>query len=320
LHMKKIPNLISTCKRHNIILSIDLKRFKFAFLIGWFIYSNCTHLHAYNVETSGCIIKGADKDSVIVNYLASELRINEERFNAFFGQKLRGKPVRILILKNEEEYNVITQHLLPEWSQGVAIPGQRKIILRPANYFVPELYREIILHELAHIYLAQIIHPAEVPLWFNEGVAMHISDKTISWGEGIAIGNAIMSKNFIDFQDIDSLLNFGETKARLAYLQSLLAVRYLVKVYGPEIVQKILHSMSTGNSFNEAFLIQSGQDIIDFEYDIYHEIKENYKWMSMLQFSNVFWILMIILVLSVFIAIKMRNRKKIKVWESVEEE
>jgi len=149
---------------------------------------------------------------------------------------------------------------------------------------------------------------------------MFLSDKTISWDEGIAIGNAIVANHFIDFQDIDSLLSFGETKARLAYLQSFLAVRYLISMYGPEIIHTILRSVAAGDSFHNVFIQTTGRDLIDFEYDVYQEISENYRWMSVLQFSNIFWIIMVLLVLFVFIVIKLRNRKKIKGWDLVEEE
>jgi len=301
-------------------LSVEVKRFKFELFIGGMIYLFCINLHAYEVNTAGCVIRGADKDSVIINYLAKDLNSSRQRFETFFGEKLSGVPVRILIPENKEEYDNMTQHVLPDWSQGVALPGQRRIILRTANYFIPDRFREILLHELAHIYLAQIVHPARVPLWFNEGIAMYMSEKTVSWEDGIAIGSAIVGNHFIDFQDMDSLLSFGEVKARLAYLQSFLAIRYLIAVHGPEIVQIIIRSVATGASFNDVFMNRTGQDIIDFEYDVYQEINKDYRWMSFLQFSNVFWILMVVLVIFVFITVKLRNRKKIKVWDSVEEE
>jgi len=289
-------------------------------LIGYVIFLFCIRMHAYEVHTAGCILVGADNDSVIINYLVRDIDSSAPRFETFFGEKLSGVPVIILIPESGKEYDKITQHVLPDWSQGVTVTRQRRIILRPANYFNPDRFREILLHELAHIYLAQIIHPVRVPLWFNEGVAMYMSDKTVSWEDGIAIGNAIVSNHFIDFQDIDSLLNFGETKARLAYLQSFLAIRHLTNVNGPEVVQKILRSVATNESFNDVFMQKTGQDLIDFEYDVYQEINKDYRWMSFLQFDNIFWIIMVLLVISVFFVIKLRNRNKIKVWDLVEEE
>jgi hypothetical protein len=275
--------------------------------------------NAYEVTSAGCVIRGADEDSVIVNYIAGEVRANQTRFEKFFAVQLKGALVQIDIPNDEKGFDIITRKMLPEWSAGVAFSGQRRIIINPGNYYEPTRYREILLHEMAHIFIGEVCDPERIPLWYNEGIAMYMSNKSVSWQDGILIGNAVTGNHIVDIQEIDSLLHFGESKARIAYLQSFLAVKYLIAQHGKAIVRQILHGVAGGQDFNSGLIQYTGKDIIDFEYEFYQHIKKEYRWMAMLQFSNLFWVLVIILIILSFIAVKLRNRRMLRDWDLTEE-
>jgi hypothetical protein len=300
-------------------LELQLKRYKFVLNLICIIVFSAGITSAYEVQTAGCLIRGADNDSAIVNYLAEQVRANQSRFKHYFAVELRDPPVRIDIPDDEDGFNNITHKMLPEWSAGVAFSGQRRIIINPGNYYDPVRYREILLHEMAHIYISELCDPTRIPLWYNEGIAMFMSDKSVTWQDGILIGNAVSTNRIIDIQQIDSLLHFGESKARLAYLQSFLAVKYLIAEHGSEIVSQLLRAVSGGQDFNSALLTHTGNDLIDFEFDYYRQLKKEYRWMALLQFNNLFWVLIIFLIILSFIAVKLRNRRKLKDWNLTEE-
>lgn len=260
------------------------------------------------------IIVSNDKDSTIVKYLASILSKENKNFEIFFKHKLL-QNVNIILPDSPSRYREITQSYLPDWSGAVTFGNERKIILKPSDYFDYNESRETLLHELVHIYFADMQVDTILPLWLNEGVAMYLSRKSISWNESIILGNMIIGGNVIALDEIDSLLGFGYVKAHTAYLEALLAVQYLVEKYGEGIIGYIINSVEEEHSFSDALKRNIGQDIFDFEvgWNIY--LKHRYHWMFLLQFKNLMWISLVILVIVGFFYIKIRNRRIIKTWE-----
>jgi len=261
------------------------------------------------------ILISNDKDSTIVKYLTNILSEENSYFEFFFRHQLM-QDISIVLPDSPNQYREMTQTYLPDWSGAVTIMPEGKIILKPGEYFEPQESRETLLHELVHIYLSDMQVAHKVPLWFNEGMAMHLSGKSISWNESIMLGNTITSGNLITLKEIDRLLSFGYIKAHTAYLEALLAVQYMIEIYGEGIIAGIINSLKEGNSFNDALKHNIGRDMLEFEDGWYQYLKQRYSWMVLLQFENLLWIGLVIIVIVGFFYIKVRNRRIIKNWET----
>jgi hypothetical protein len=204
-----------------------------------------------------------EKDSLLVHFFINEINKTKVLFRTYFGYSLK-RPVYIILPASELEYHHLTNTVVPEWSSGVAFNSKGQIILKPGNYFDPEQYREVILHELTHLYLAEYIGINKIPLWMNEGLSMYLSNKSISWQESIYIGNSINSGDILQLSEIDSLLIFGSMKARLAYLEAFLAIRYLIKQHSEQVLIKLIHDFKNGGSIDQLFFKNLGYDYYDF--------------------------------------------------------
>jgi hypothetical protein len=233
--------------------------------------------------------------------------------NSFFGSRL-SDTITVVLAASDGQFAALTGNRLPEWTAAVAVPVQRRIILKPGSYYDPEVYRESLIHELAHVYFADKTGKGHAPLWLNEGIAMHVSGQSLSWDESIATANAVLGDNILNFSEIDGMLKFGTAKARIAYYQSLLAVRYLLDSYGEAELRHILDALGAGVTIEQHFLSQYGIAYADFEYSYRKWLGERYRWMFLLQFEYLLWFLILLLVFAAIVLVKIRNRRKISQW------
>jgi hypothetical protein len=263
-------------------------------------------------------------DSLIVRDLNRILIENEPVFQKVYRYAPRQlqRDVLIYIPQNDEDYFKLSESALPDWSGGVAFPDEHKVILRPpqSGFFDPREYREVLLHELAHIYLADKADTCRVPLWFNEGLAMQLSGRTFSWNDHLVISSAVISHGLLDLPEVDRMLVFGLAKAQLAYAQSLLAVQLLIRNSGEKAIGDLLDGLAAGNNWEQVFAqVYDGSDDGQFNRDLQQYIHQQYRWALLLQVKNLFWIMLVILVICGFILIKIRNRRILKEWEKNED-
>jgi hypothetical protein len=275
-------------------------------------------LSATDVISGTYSFSAASADSGIVQYLQQVLNENEVQMEKIYGCSLKF-PVRILVPSSDGDYFKLLDSALPDWSGGVAFPSRRLIVLRPGAYFDPAEYRQVMLHEMGHIYLNDNLDTMQVPLWFNEGVAMLASGKTFSWTEHLAIGNAVLMDQLLDLSDIDEMLVFGLAKAQLAYAQSLLAIQYLVREFGESIIPDLLDGSRRGIEWEQVLTAKTGLNSGQFTDRFLRYIQNEYRWALFLQLKNLFWILVVVLFLSGFLIVKIRNRRKIREWEKSED-
>ena len=240
-------------------------------------------------------------------------------FENFFNTKLEGI-FTIEIPASQTDYNTSAGSNIPEWSNALYMPSQRRMILKKPEWFSSEEnFEQVISHELSHLFFHQKYGHSAIPLWFNEGLAEYLSDKRIEMPEGVIIANAIFTRIIIPLMNIDSLLLFNSGRARLAYLESLTAIQFLESIIS-----------SRGNEWDEfmEMVNQAGFEItlksfttydqVDFEIFWYRWLSEKYKWFIILNWENLIWIFMTIVLLGALYAVRYRNKKTLEDWENDE--
>lgn len=282
------------------------------------IFAACLCANAgYKQEVGKFSLYSANEDSLIINQLAYFVKECRFKYNRFFFYTY-DQDVAIYLSSSEQDYEKFNQPNIPDWSSGIAYTRLRKIVLKPGLFYDPVQYRETLFHEIAHMYIADVSNSKPIPGWLNEGVSMYLSEKKISWQESISIGNAISSGNLVDLMAVDTVLLFLNAEAELAYLESFLAVQFLVSEVGEETVVRMIKDFSSPLSLDEIFEKHLGYSYFEFEIDWYDDLKSRYRWMSMLQFENLFWLSLIFIIFLAFFLIKMRNRKILRKWEEEE--
>jgi hypothetical protein len=290
------------------------KKGKFAVFIALLLTCISPGVADYVSTVKQVEISGLSSDSSTVIFLADVIREAEPEFESFFDGNLKAG-VSVQLAATEEAYFRLAETKIPDWSGAVAFPERRVILMKPGSYFDPDVYRETILHELSHIYLADLFNSGKIPLWMNEGCAMHLSKQDLTWEESIILGNSFASGHIVGLDAIDDLLRFGPAKARLAYLESFTAVRFFIQTYGAGKFRGLLKDFSAGYETDQNFDSELGLYLSDFEDAWYQAMKHKFRWVIFLQVENILWISLVLISIAVFIGIRIRNRKTVRNWQ-----
>lgn len=290
------------------------KKGKFAVFITLLLTCISPGVADYVKTVNQVEISGLSSDSSIVIFLADVIRDTEPEFESFFDGNLNAR-VSIRLAATENEYFQLAGTKIPDWSGAVAFPDRRVILMKPGSFYDPDVYRETILHELSHVYLADRFNSDKIPLWMNEGCAMHLSKQDVTWEESIVLGNAFSSEHVVGLDAIDDLLRFGPAKARLAYLESFTAVRFFIRTYGTGKFRDLLKDFSAGYETNQNFENELGLYLSDFEDAWYAAMKRKFRWVIFLQVENLLWISLVLISIAVFIGIRIRNKRTVRNWQ-----
>jgi len=92
----------------------------------------------------------------------------------------------------------------------------------------------------------------------------------------------------------------------------------LIKEIGISQLPNFLDDLNNSKNSNLTFKKYLGYDLIDFEFYWYNYLKDKYEGMLILNFDNIFWYVLILIVIIAFVVVKIRNYKKMKSWKMEE--
>lgn len=207
---------------------------------------------------------GADNlaDSIAF-YLPKAIdKIENEQFHKFV------KPIKIYVCKSEESFSDFTG--VSKEIRG-AVTLRKLFISGKLNKFPYNNSINLILtHELSHLHLQQLMgsynFSANLPTWFQEGLAVLISDGggAESISETEAIQMLKIGKHFIPNLEGNFWFpkygnNYG-LRPQMFYKQSEMFVSYL-RTYDEESFKKLLSNLITGKNFKDSFTLSYNENI-----------------------------------------------------------
>lgn len=162
----------------------------------------------------------------------------------------------VTVLYTEKQFRDITR--APEWSGG-QYDGRIRVPVAGAS-LKPELFEQVLTHELTHAILAGIVPRGRMPAWLNEGLAQYFdgSDPKSALRRMKAAGVSIPLKSLHR--------GFGSLRAdvvQVAYDESLLAVNVLFDRPGFGWT-RLLQRLADGQTFDEA-IVNFGFSYADLE-------------------------------------------------------
>lgn len=224
-------------------------------------------------------------------------------------------PIGVFLAPNARKFNQLTGGAIPHWGEAVADPHKQLIIIKSPRWKNPSGdLRVILVHELVHVLTGAAVEQRRVPRWLGEGLAIYYSGETSHFG-GEKLSKAQLSKQLIPLRQIDLVLNFGQTKAELAYQQAYLAVLYLIEAYGQDAVPLLLSALREHESIDDAFRATLGLTLEQFEQEWQREMQKKYRWSFLIDFETYLWLFIVLLFLLAFAGMLMRRRRIIRQWE-----
>lgn len=247
----------------------------------------------------------------------SVLASTRERLQELLQDTLEYRP-EIHIVDNQSEFDSLISGKFPDWGAAAAIPALRKIVIKSRYHFnVNRPLPELLAHEYSHLALAGRTGFYLAPRWFDEGLAMKVSQEW-TWSDNLAMSKAAVFRQSLSLDTIEYVNRFGEGPAHVAYATSFLAVNYLYKQYGADAVNRMLDQIAQGRSIDSALMAATGSNYADFENEFRVYLDGRFNATSLLADTMYFWLaLAFVLILGGYLQWR-RRRAYYKKWEREE--
>ena len=218
---------------------------------------------------------------------------------------------RILLAPTPAAFDSLTRGA-PHWSAGIAVPAERVIVLpaygserTPTGDPLAALR-----HELVHLALNGFLG-RRVPRWFDEGYATWASGE---WDEGSGwrIRLALAGGGAPPLDSLRLGWPGAEADARLAYLLSASAVRFLAARAGEDAFSAFLVEWRRAGGFDPALRRVYGMTPMQFEEEWRGMVKRRYGWLLAVSQVGIFWGVVAVLLVVLTIPRRRRNREKLR--------
>jgi hypothetical protein len=234
--------------------------------------------------------------------------------------KVNKFPFSIYITLNMKDFNEKTKGPVPEWGIAVAKMNPDRIIMKApgiANISFTRM-KEVVVHELNHIYMFRIPSYSTLPSWFKEGMAMRSSNE-FSLLHKIEISLFIWRKQTIPLLRLRSISQYSQNKVKLAYSESAAAIEALEFYYGDDILRILMNNLLHSHDFEYALEEAIGEEFIDFQIKFEEYLESNFNWLFLLRVSKYIYAILPFLLVLGFIYHRNKSRKILNKWILEEE-
>lgn len=205
----------------------------------------------------------------------------------------------------------------PDWAAGLAAPGQGLILLRsPRQLADPLHFKEVLIHELVHLYLAAGLKGRRAPLWLEEGLAMQLSGET-GWGLAAAMTRAVLGPGLLPLARLEHRFPPQADQAALAYAQSYYLVGWLLGRYGEDSLRQVVHSLSQGRPLTAALQLATGHSLAGIQERFDDDMSSRFSWISALTAGGALWALVAVVAA---VGLVIRRRRQRAAWVDYEGE
>ena len=266
---------------------------------------NCT-LHLYNEQT----LKNQNLQKLIMNELY-DLTIE-------YG-KVTMDILDVYITNNSAEFHKLAKGPVPEWGAAVARPNPDRIVIKGpglSNMSYPRL-KDILSHELNHIFLFRKRGNTFVPRWFSEGFATDWADE-FDLQKKILISSALWENRIFSLETLRHFNQFHRIHARLAYAQSAAAIEAMRYYYSENIISQLLNELENESDFDSLFSRLTKDDGPEFLIKYESFLNENYRWMFLLKTSNMLFVFMPLLLIAGYFIKRRKGKILLQKWQEEE--
>jgi hypothetical protein len=198
----------------------------------------------------------------------------------------------------------------PKYAVGVAYSRAGLVLLteEPLHPASDHDLRAVFRHELSHVALHDAVGGRHVPLWFNEGVAIHLSREN-AFARTRTLWTAAVSGNLISLRDLDQRFPADIVGTPLAYAQAADVVRYPLRQQDQERFGQLVKRVGRGQDFDRALYDAYGLELYSLELQWHADVESRYSLWPILLSGSVIWGGAVVLVVLAW----RRNKKKMRV-------
>ena len=157
---------------------------------------------------------------------------------------------KIYIYQDADDYVADAKQY--QWSHGAAFAAEKTIRTFPSAH---GFFDSTLPHEMGHIIFREFIGiHTEVPLWFEEGVAMY-QEKAKRFGANTVVKKAVENGEFIALKQLTDMRLYNNSPANeldLFYAESASVVYYMISELGEFNFVRFCRALKEGKSFSDA--------------------------------------------------------------------
>ncbi len=212
----------------------------------------------------------------------------------------------------------------PHWAGAVANVEARRIVLKSPRWGDGEPDAgATIRHEMTHLAVGRITRGNRIPIWLEEGLAVHLSGlpyhAQMQEG-GVSLARAMATGSLLTLEEMESLHGFNSMNADLAYQEAESAVRFLLERHGRVALMHALAQVGRGKDFSAAFDAATGGGYYRFETEWRVWLKKQGGLYFLMDFSSWVWGGIIALAVLVWWLRRRRAKRILAQWSREEQE
>jgi hypothetical protein len=184
----------------------------------------------------------------------------------------------------------------PKYAEGVAYPGLGLILLTidPKYPGTEHDLGEVFRHELAHLALHEALEGHHVPLWLNEGFAIHLSGES-SLARMQTLWTATLAETLIPLGQLDQHFPDDIVQTPIAYAESADVVRYLLRTRYNQRFVAMLRRVRSGQPFASAMADAYGFEVYgvgenSLEDEWRRDVAKRYSFWPVLVSGSMVWV------------------------------
>ncbi len=235
----------------------------------------------------------------------------------------RNDPIEVRISRSTKELKKVKPGAPPfEWATGIAMRGERMILLSltPPGGGKLVALRELFLHEVVHILTFDATNRTDLPIWFTEGLAIHLSGE-FSFARHKTLLAAALRNDLLPISRLDQHYPDQGRKVNIAYAQSADLVKFISDRYGSEaaVIPTLFKKLRRGDAFEPALESICKRSVKQIENEWLQSLNVQYKWVPSLTGGGALWGLMTVLLIMAYVRRLRRARSVLRRMELEEE-
>lgn len=185
------------------------------------------------------------------------LPLLEEALGLSAERQAAQRPVRIEVARRQADFDRLAGRDTPPWVQAIALPRERRIVLKT---LLPAVARTVVAHELTHLLLDEMAREVNVepPRWLHEGLAKWAAED-FTEGDREVLGRAVVEGRLLRFRDLSQAFDGDREQVALAYAQSYTLVRYLHELHPGGGIRQYLQNLALTGDAERSLLRTYGQ-------------------------------------------------------------
>lgn len=207
----------------------------------------------------------------------------------------------------------------PEYASGVAYNGMHFVLismLQPRGAEAVDI-EETFRHEMAHVALEDAVGGHHVPVWFNEGLAITLSNE-LAWARRETLMKATLQGTLIPLSDLDRSFPRENHDVSVAYAQAADFMQFLQRRADHARFVSMVERVKDGQPFDRAIADAYGSDLRKLEFQWRSELERRFSIIPALTGGGIIWVAVIGALVFAYVRRRRRSKAILEKWEREE--